>query len=334
MTRVRLSLVAALVGLGLLVVVGVPPTSGQPSGPVCTAIADQPFQPSFFGDAPCFETNLTNVNRPVVAMTATPSGQGFWLVGSDGGVFTFGDAGFFGSEAGHPLNAPVVGMAATPSGHGYWLVAADGGVFSFGDAGFLGSESGHPLAAPVVGMAATPSGHGYWLVAADGGVFTFGDAGFFGSMADDQLSNPIAAIVAPHDGGGYWLLPTWPVAPKGIPVLGEPSGVMAISGSGWGHVAPASVYNGGDPTGAVNSIKWNSWGGLEATGTGTSVFVGPDQTVSEGTDEPVTIVAFDRGTCAGVYMYEAVEWYFPQHGETFDPSQYESICPTNQIMNG
>ncbi|MGH9055094.1 MAG: glycoside hydrolase family 5 protein [Acidimicrobiales bacterium] len=37
--------------------------------------------------------------------------QGYWLVGADGGIFSFGDAGFYGSEGGKPLNAPVVGMA-------------------------------------------------------------------------------------------------------------------------------------------------------------------------------------------------------------------------------
>jgi hypothetical protein len=29
-----------------------------------------------------------------------PDGKGYWLVASDGGVFTFGDAGFFGSVPG------------------------------------------------------------------------------------------------------------------------------------------------------------------------------------------------------------------------------------------
>jgi hypothetical protein len=31
----------------------------------------------------------------------------------DGGIFALGNAGFFGSEGGRPLNAPIVGMAAT-----------------------------------------------------------------------------------------------------------------------------------------------------------------------------------------------------------------------------
>ncbi len=145
-------------------------------------------------------------------MAPTPSGHGYWLVASDGGVFAFGDARFFGSMGGQTLTQPVVGMAPTPSGHGYWLVASDGGVFAFGDAPFLGSMGGEALTQPVAGMAASPSGRGYWLVASDGGVFAFGDAGFFGSMGGQPLSNPITAIVGTPDGRGYWLLPTTPRA--------------------------------------------------------------------------------------------------------------------------
>ena len=65
-------------------------------------------------------------------MAATPAGHGYWLVASDGGVFSFGDAAFHGSTGGMRLNQPVVGMAAGPDGSGYWLVASDGGVFAFG----------------------------------------------------------------------------------------------------------------------------------------------------------------------------------------------------------
>ena len=57
---------------------------------------------------------------------------------ADGGIFSFGDAKFYGSMGGIPLNQPVVGMASN-CGNGYWLVAADGGIFSFGSAPFYGS---------------------------------------------------------------------------------------------------------------------------------------------------------------------------------------------------
>ena len=32
-------------------------------------------------------------------MAATPSGHGYWLVASDGGIFSFGDAHFYGCTA-------------------------------------------------------------------------------------------------------------------------------------------------------------------------------------------------------------------------------------------
>ncbi|MGH8297027.1 MAG: hypothetical protein ACRETZ_16255, partial [Steroidobacteraceae bacterium] len=76
---------------------------------------------------------------------------GYRLAASDGGIFTFGDAGFFGSTGAQRLNAPIVGMAATGDGQGYWLVASDGGIFTFGDAGFFGSTGAQRLNAPIVG---------------------------------------------------------------------------------------------------------------------------------------------------------------------------------------
>jgi hypothetical protein len=72
-------------------------------------------------------------------MAATPDGIGYWLVASDGGIFSYGDAPFEGSTGSIALNRPIVGMAATRDGGGYWLVASDGGIFSFGDALFSGS---------------------------------------------------------------------------------------------------------------------------------------------------------------------------------------------------
>ena len=81
--------------------------------------------------------------------------SGYWLVASDGGIFSYGDAGFHGSAGALALNRPIVGMAPTPDGAGYWLVASDGGIFSYGDAGFHGSAGALALNRPIVGMAAT-----------------------------------------------------------------------------------------------------------------------------------------------------------------------------------
>jgi ribosomal protein L24E len=152
------------------------------------------------------DLTTTTLNAPVVGMSTTPSGGGYWMVAGDGGVFSFGDAGFYGSTGNLRLNKPVLGMASTPDGRGYWFVASDGGIFSFGDAGFYGSTGNIHLNRPIVGMASTPDGHGYWLVASDGGIFAFGDAGFYGSTGNIDLNQPIVGMSPTPDGHGYWLV--------------------------------------------------------------------------------------------------------------------------------
>jgi hypothetical protein len=147
-----------------------------------------------------------------------PARRGYWLVGSDGGIFSFGSAGFYGSMGGTRLQRPVVGITPTASRHGYWLVASDGGIFSFGDSTFYGSIPGlglHPAAshlapslnAPIVGMVPTSTGHGYFMVASDGGVFAFGDARFEGSCPGiGGCSGSAVAVMPDHSGNGYWLV--------------------------------------------------------------------------------------------------------------------------------
>ena len=131
---------------------------------------------------------------------------GYWTDASDGGIFSFGQAQFYGSMGGKHLNKPMVGMAPTGNGAGYWTDASDGGIFSFGNAQFYGSMGGTPLNKPVVGMAPTPDGGGYWLVASDGGIFSFGNAKFHGSTGGIVLNKAIVGMAVTPDGGGYWLV--------------------------------------------------------------------------------------------------------------------------------
>ena len=57
-----------------------------------TAACSPSATPAFFGS-----TGALTLNKPIVGAAATPTGGGYWLFASDGGVFSFGDAAFLGS---------------------------------------------------------------------------------------------------------------------------------------------------------------------------------------------------------------------------------------------
>ena len=225
---------------------------GQPTSvryAVATYYDDGANEP-FVDDAPDDRSMV-----PVVRGATT--GLGYWLLGRDGGVFSFGEARFHGSTGNMTLNQPVVAIAAHPDGRGYWLVASDGGVFAFGSAGFHGSTGNIRLNQPIVGMAPTPTGRGYWLVARDGGIFTFGDAAFYGSTGNLQLNQPIVGMAASPSGFGYWLV----AGDGGVFTFGDAAflgstasgpnssvGIVAEhSGDGYRIVSPAgSMFGFGD----------------------------------------------------------------------------------------
>ena len=214
---------------------------------------------------------------------ATPS-HGYWLVGSDGGIFSFGSAQFYGSTGSIKLQRPVVGIVPTKDDGGYWLDASDGGVFAYGDTQFYGSIPGlglhpagsglpHSLNAPIVGMVPSNDDSGYFMVASDGGVFAFGDAHFAGSCPGMGGCSGAAVSVMPDaSGNGYWLVTqtgnvyTFGDAPYyGAPgSTGSPvtSAVRTPDGKGyWVLTANGTVYNygdaanDGDATGALGGLN-------------------------------------------------------------------------------
>lgn len=81
---------------------------------------------------------MTTPTAPCVDGCPTLTGQGYYLVGADGGVFTEGDAVFYGSLGGKNLTKPITSIKLTPTGKGYWLFGGDYGVFTFGDAEYFG----------------------------------------------------------------------------------------------------------------------------------------------------------------------------------------------------
>jgi hypothetical protein len=116
-----------------------------------------------------------------------------------------------------------------------------------------------------------------------------------------------------------------------VPVLAGP---WSMGQQGYGHVRPRKIFNGGDPTGLVRMIHWNSWGGAHATGTGSALWVGPHQIVAAGKFETAHVVLFQLGTCHGRAAYNAIEWYFPQHKQKFSAGTYINACTGTYYMNG
>jgi hypothetical protein len=104
-----------------------------------------------FGDAAFLgDMSATRLAGPVLDSIATPTGRGYHMVASDGGIFAFG-ADFHGSMGDNRLAKPITGMVAF--GNAYLMVAEDGGIFNFSDLEFMGSLGGTPPAMPITSVA-------------------------------------------------------------------------------------------------------------------------------------------------------------------------------------
>jgi len=252
------------------------PSPTSPTSPTSPASTTSPTSPS---------TSPPSASPPSTTSPSTQGAkEGYDLVGSDGGIFTFGSAPFYGSTGSLRLQRPVVGITPTVDHGGYWLVASDGGIFTFGDATFYGSipglgfaPAGSPnpkrLNAPIVGIVPSAHGNGYFMVASDGGVFTFGDAKFEGSCPGiGGCSGAAVAVMPDASGNGYWLVtatghvyafgdaPSYGTpGPQSVPVT---SAVRTVDGGGYwilfanGVVdAYGDALNLGGPTGSVDTVN-------------------------------------------------------------------------------
>ncbi|MEA3077046.1 MAG: hypothetical protein QOF60_1954 [Actinomycetota bacterium] len=159
---------------------------------------------------------------PPAGSTIASPGSGYWVLGEDGGVFSYGGAAFYGSLPGLGVKNHAVTLTPTPSGKGYWMLGADGGIFSFGDAAFYGSVPGLrlPAAVTAIDLQPTPDGGGYWILGADGGIFTFGNASFFGSVPGLGVRSKAVKITPTPSGNGYW-------------VLGDDGGIFSFGDAGF-----------------------------------------------------------------------------------------------------
>jgi hypothetical protein len=113
------------------------------------------------------------------------------------------------------------------------------------------------------------------------------------------------------------------------PRLGRPS---RPGQAGYGEVRPSRIFNGGDPTGIVDRIQWTGWGSSQAIGAGDAEYVWPGTAVADNGIVPgARVVAFHLGRCRGRPSYNALEWYFPKYGQSFNPKQYIDTCTGNYV---
>jgi NHL repeat len=147
--------------------------------------------------------------QPTGGASGAPGRSGYWMLGSDGKIFAFGDAKSLGdASSALPAGTKAMHIEPTSDANGYWIVNEDGAVYSFGDAPALGNVNAADLGPheKVTSLSATPSGKGYWIFTTKGKVFPFGDAQTFGDLSKVNLNGPVQSSIATPSGKGYFMV--------------------------------------------------------------------------------------------------------------------------------
>ncbi|HLJ07697.1 MAG TPA: hypothetical protein VKX24_04120 [Acidimicrobiia bacterium] len=147
--------------------------------------------------------------QPGTPAAGAPGRSGYWMLGSDGKVYGFGDAKPMGdASTALPAGAKAMHIEPTPDAGGYWIVSDDGAVYAFGDAASLGNVNAADLGPheKATSLSATPTGKGYWIFTTKGRVFPFGDAQPFGDLSKVNLNGPVQSSIATPSGKGYYMV--------------------------------------------------------------------------------------------------------------------------------
>jgi uncharacterized delta-60 repeat protein len=134
--------------------------------------------------------------------------SGYWMVGADGTVYRFGDAGWYGHAA--VGKAEAVDIEPSPSGDGYWVVDSAGKVHAFGDAASFGNVDSSWLRAGerITSLSARPQGLGYLVFTSKGRVVAIGPDGRneLPGLGHLTLNGPVLDSVATPSGNGYFMV--------------------------------------------------------------------------------------------------------------------------------
>ena len=137
--------------------------------------------------------------------TTTVNADAYWMIGSDGTVYTFGGVGNYGVL---PAGTTAVDLEPTPDDQGYWILDTTGVVHAFGSAVALGNANTTVFlpGEAVASISSTPTGAGYWVFTNKGRVQAFGDAQFFGDVSATPLTGPVLDSVPTPTGAGYYMI--------------------------------------------------------------------------------------------------------------------------------
>lgn len=151
---------------------------------------------------PCADPNS------VGSSGATITGDGYWMLGSGGTVYDFGDVTHYGNgDAGIAgTGATAVDLEPTSTFRGYWILDSRGCVQNFGDAEYYGNVDPDILFSgeQIASLSAVTGG--YFIFTSRGRVIPFGAASSFGDATDLSLNGPVLGSVTTPDGNGYYMV--------------------------------------------------------------------------------------------------------------------------------
>jgi hypothetical protein len=291
-------------------------------------------------------TNSTNAS-------AVPNyGQGYVMIGQDGGSYAYGNAPNDGSIEsvnsgataeswlGHPINSG----AASPAMDGYWMMTSAGQTCAFGSArgayptwtsGTLttaDSGTNWCFEAPSgITYAGTPiaiagySDDGYWQVTSTGAVYAIGAP----SYGNAPAGNTIVAIAATADRDGYWL-----VASNGaVFAFGDAQYIGGMNGS---TLSAPIVGITGDPVVSTAGHTGNDGYWLVGADGGVYAFNAPFDGSTGGTALDVPITSGVASMDGGGYMMASQDGGGVDFGDyQFQGSQSGTgLSDSNSTPNG
>ena len=140
-------------------------------------------------------------------LNGRPAGPpGYHILNQAGGIYTFGNAKYFGNRIDRSFPGPATGLADTADGQGYAILNNGGGLYTFGNAKYFGNLIDHGFPGPAVALSMTPTGKGYAILNRGGGIYTFGDAKYFGNLIDHGFPGPAVSLSYTPSGNGYVIL--------------------------------------------------------------------------------------------------------------------------------